>query len=133
VIVQLGWFMLPLVLLGTVLMLAVACLVNNLQRRWPVYWWTPVALTPGENEVPDIEKAGRSEWVELGEDQIVVSRESIKVPEWLDLKIEERALLESLRSRLAEGREKRERENTCMSDPDNGAIALRVVCKIAIV
>ncbi|KAK8100197.1 hypothetical protein PG999_010571 [Apiospora kogelbergensis] len=36
----LGWFLVPVVLLGCALMLSVALLVNNAQRRFPVYWWT---------------------------------------------------------------------------------------------
>lgn len=37
----LGWFLLPVVTLGCVLMQAVALLINNIQRRFPVYWWSP--------------------------------------------------------------------------------------------
>ncbi|KAL2158157.1 hypothetical protein VTH06DRAFT_4725 [Thermothelomyces fergusii] len=37
----LGWFLLVPVMLGCALMLAVALLVNNIQRRFPFYWWTP--------------------------------------------------------------------------------------------
>ncbi|KAK3676356.1 hypothetical protein LTR78_003630 [Recurvomyces mirabilis] len=40
-IVAMGWMFVPLVLLGSVLMLVVACLVNNLGRQYPVFWWTP--------------------------------------------------------------------------------------------
>lgn len=39
-VVQLGWFLLPVVLLGISLMMTVALLVNNLARRFPLYWWT---------------------------------------------------------------------------------------------
>lgn len=38
---KLGWFLLVPLLLGCVLMLAVALLVNNIQRRFPYYWWSP--------------------------------------------------------------------------------------------
>ncbi|KAG5999368.1 hypothetical protein E4U21_006999 [Claviceps maximensis] len=40
-LVRIGWFLLPVVMLSCVLMLAVALLVNNIERRFPVYWWTP--------------------------------------------------------------------------------------------
>lgn len=41
----LGWWLLPLVLLASALMLVSAMLLNNLAgRRYPVYWWTPVDL-----------------------------------------------------------------------------------------
>ncbi|KAK7967658.1 uncharacterized protein PG986_001935 [Apiospora aurea] len=36
----LGWFLIPVMLLGCTLMFCVALLVNNVQRRFPVYWWT---------------------------------------------------------------------------------------------
>lgn len=38
---DLGWMLIPLVLLATVLMLGVALLVNNIQRQYPIYWWSP--------------------------------------------------------------------------------------------
>lgn len=44
-IVNLGWFYIPVLLLGCALMLACALLVNNLLRRFPVYWWTPEDLS----------------------------------------------------------------------------------------
>lgn len=41
----LGWWLIPLVLLASMLMLASALLLNNLAgRRYPVYWWTPMDL-----------------------------------------------------------------------------------------
>lgn len=40
-IIALGWMFIPLVLLGSVLMTAVACIFNNTLRQYPVYWWTP--------------------------------------------------------------------------------------------
>ncbi|KHN98944.1 HPP family protein [Metarhizium album ARSEF 1941] len=48
-LVHLGWFMLPVVLLGCALMLGVALLVNNLERRFPMYWWTPEDLGTGRS------------------------------------------------------------------------------------
>jgi hypothetical protein len=40
-ITRLGWFVLLPLLLGCGLMLSVALLVNNVQRRFPFYWWSP--------------------------------------------------------------------------------------------
>ena len=51
----LGWYMLPLVLLSITLSQAVALFVNNIQRRYPVYWWTPDDLGK-EKEQMDEEK-----------------------------------------------------------------------------
>ena len=36
-----GWYYLPVVLLSSTLVLLSALLVNNVQRRYPVFWWTP--------------------------------------------------------------------------------------------
>lgn len=44
---NIGWWLLPAVVLGSTLMLAVALVVNNIQRRFPVYWWTPERIGSG--------------------------------------------------------------------------------------
>ena len=41
VVTELGWWYLPLMLLGSMLMLASALIIDNLMRKYPVYWWTP--------------------------------------------------------------------------------------------
>ncbi|ETW83619.1 hypothetical protein HETIRDRAFT_25676, partial [Heterobasidion irregulare TC 32-1] len=38
---EIGWYFLPVVLLSSTLALAVALLVNNVQRRYPVWWFVP--------------------------------------------------------------------------------------------
>jgi hypothetical protein len=43
-LVAMGWFLIPVMLLGCALMLVVALLVNNIGRRFPIYWWTPEEL-----------------------------------------------------------------------------------------
>lgn len=40
-LIQVGWFLIPVMLLGCALMLGAALLINNIERRFPVYWWTP--------------------------------------------------------------------------------------------
>ncbi|AEO69700.1 5b41c616-110e-40d4-8b58-bb74dc44a562 [Thermothielavioides terrestris] len=40
-VAALGWFLFLPLLLGCILMLAVALLINNIQRRFPYYWWSP--------------------------------------------------------------------------------------------
>lgn len=44
-LVQTGWFLIPTMLLGVTIMLAVAMIFNNIQRRFPVYWWTATDLS----------------------------------------------------------------------------------------
>lgn len=43
-LIKIGWFLIPVVMLGCGLMLAVALLINNIERRFPIYWWTPEDL-----------------------------------------------------------------------------------------
>lgn len=43
-ILELGWWLIALVVLAAVLMLTSAMLVNNLYKRFPIYWWTPANL-----------------------------------------------------------------------------------------
>ena len=40
---EIGWYYLPVILLSSTLILAVALLINNIQRRYPVYWFEPAA------------------------------------------------------------------------------------------
>jgi len=106
-ITALGWFFVPLIILGMALMLAVACVVNNIQRTFPEYWWTPMYLAREGGE--DIEKAkshAKEEGVEgkyvVGEEYLIrVDGEMIVIPEWMALGEEEKAILQELRNRLA--------------------------------
>ncbi|KAK7050826.1 hypothetical protein VNI00_004937 [Paramarasmius palmivorus] len=54
---DMGWYYLPVVLLSSVLALAVALLINNIQRRYPVFWFQPAVPAhlkpPLEEKVPD--------------------------------------------------------------------------------
>ncbi|KAJ6445073.1 HPP family protein [Purpureocillium lavendulum] len=43
-LIRIGWFLIPVMLLGCALMLGVALLINNVERRFPMYWWTPEDL-----------------------------------------------------------------------------------------
>ncbi|KAF9891023.1 hypothetical protein FE257_005280 [Aspergillus nanangensis] len=50
---EIGWWLIPIMLLGSVMMQAVALVINNIQRRFPVWWWTPTPLSrpkPQEDE-----------------------------------------------------------------------------------
>lgn len=38
---RLSWYFLPVVLLSSVLLMACALLLNNLHRRYPVFWIAP--------------------------------------------------------------------------------------------
>ncbi|KAG5640610.1 hypothetical protein DXG03_007943 [Asterophora parasitica] len=43
---DLGWYYLPVILLSSALALAVALLADNIQRRYPVFWFQPAVAIP---------------------------------------------------------------------------------------
>jgi len=114
-ITKIGWFLLPLIIIGSAVLIAVGCVLNNIQRTFPIYWWTAIDLRRGDEKERDLENAeGKSEegkvetefasdTTEERDDRIVLDRGRIVVPLWMDLDYEERAMLELLRMRLAEG------------------------------
>jgi CBS-domain-containing membrane protein len=60
---QMGWYYLPVILLTSTLALVVALIVNNIHRRFPVFWikHTPPPLTKSTTPTPietltDVEK-----------------------------------------------------------------------------
>lgn len=57
---KLGWYFLVVQIVSALLMMAVACLFNNIQRRYPLYWWTPLVLSTKKqptSDSPDVEPA----------------------------------------------------------------------------
>lgn len=49
---KLGWYFLVVQIVSALLMLAVGCLFNNIQRRYPLYWWTPLVLSTKKQPTP---------------------------------------------------------------------------------
>ena len=43
---RMSWYYLPIVLLSSTMLMAVALLVNNIQRRYPVFWIAPPKPVP---------------------------------------------------------------------------------------
>lgn len=119
-VASLGWFLLPVILLGSVLMQCVALLLNNVQRRFPAYWWTPEevgqrwrrrAISEGGKGGSDIDIENGAKWEHIASKQprghdfqekrtILISKELIHVPEDIHLTLKERVLLEELSCRL---------------------------------
>lgn len=116
-IIALGWFLVPLVLLGTVLMLVLACLVNNIQRQFPHYWWTAADLGRGAR----VEDAERQKAVVSKEADtmnsvtishvehrdgkrcdgiILITASGVQIPSWISVDDEVTAILEMLRAEL---------------------------------
>ncbi|KAL0573360.1 hypothetical protein V5O48_008603 [Marasmius crinis-equi] len=59
---DLGWYYLPVILLSSSLALAVALLINNIQRRYPTFWFQPATppqaqslkSKPEHQELPEL-------------------------------------------------------------------------------
>lgn len=69
-ITELGWWYLALVLLGCMLMLVSALIINNVARRYPIYWWTPAdlqAIHDKKRGFQDVEKASQVAKEEMAE------------------------------------------------------------------
>ncbi|KAK4668982.1 uncharacterized protein QC764_700950 [Podospora pseudoanserina] len=118
---RLGWYVLVPVSLGCGLMLIVALLVNNIQRRFPFYWWSPSETglfwnqaarqeqqrQKEEESRPRLEKPGASAISStdsergMGEDaEVVIKRGEVIIPEGITLRPEEVLWLETISQRL---------------------------------
>ncbi|KAI8959870.1 HPP family protein [Daldinia sp. FL1419] len=126
-VAHLGWFLLPVVLLGCGLMQCVALLLNNIQRRFPVYWWTPAEVgrrkkqpeQPQPQQKP-FEKSNASDSgsdngakleisttrhmeegkIDIEPSKVIITRGRISVPDDIYLSPEEKMFLEELSERL---------------------------------
>jgi hypothetical protein len=101
-ITAMGWYFVGLVLWGTTLMLIVGLVVNNIQRQFPMYWWTPLDLSKAkrEDEETVADAKGGLERREGGKIQITGAE--VLLPGDLSLNAEETKVLEALRARLRE-------------------------------
>jgi hypothetical protein len=102
--------LIPNVMLGNVLMLASALLLNNIFRQFPMYWWTPESLS--RNQLPDwVNDVSISEEMSTKnaavstpstpkEPALVIRRALVVVPESLDLSMEEKLFLQEISNRI---------------------------------
>ncbi|KAL4919510.1 HPP family-domain-containing protein [Aspergillus aurantiobrunneus] len=108
---EVGWWLIPIMLLGVSLMLTVAILLNNIQRRFPVYWWTPHHLgKPKPQPQPqDVESApevkqgsesGLSDSETSDEMQVVIRPGKVEWPDNLWLEADEKEVLERVSERM---------------------------------
>ncbi|KAL5389004.1 hypothetical protein DPSP01_002707 [Paraphaeosphaeria sporulosa] len=111
-ITEMGWYFVGLIMLGVLLMLIVGLIINNIQRQFPIYWWTPLSLREAREKDIEIGPDGtgglqeRNEHLEETESeekilQITISGSGVTLPDTLALSSEESELLERLRHRLA--------------------------------
>ncbi|KAF6817773.1 hpp family protein [Colletotrichum sojae] len=115
-VVRLGWFLIPIVMLGCVVMLVTALVINNIQRRFPQYWWTPedLRLHPvpwrrqsadeesqgGKGEADESESRSRSDSTIRPEPTLIMRPGEVIVPEHMFITPEEKIFLEQLSNRL---------------------------------
>jgi len=99
-ITELGWYLAPLVLLGSVLMLLVACVVNNIQRQFPLYWWTEHDLSTLRAGDADVEKVVNVLHVEDSGLAIRVTGREVIAPKSITLTNDETKFLEALKEKL---------------------------------
>lgn len=106
----LGWMFIPLVLLGSTIMLGVGLLVNNIQRQYPVFWWTPKDVGRRKSEDLESTSAENKDLAVLGKEirrekeqfqlRISLGPERVTLPENFTLGHEEIEALEAIRDRL---------------------------------
>ncbi|KAJ7607947.1 HPP family-domain-containing protein [Roridomyces roridus] len=80
-VTAIGWYYLPVVLLSSTLILVSALLINNVQRRYPVYWWAPVVPAVLKNPAEQEQKrSGSASDLEKGLPEADTARSSTVKP-----------------------------------------------------
>lgn len=115
---ELGWYYIPVVMLSSVLMIAVGLITNNIQRQYPIYWWTSAPLKSASQKerheknkkmssevrensmtkVNDLEKGALEEGVEA----VIVTAQKVTVPEFIGLSYDQKAVLNELQIKIKE-------------------------------
>ncbi|KAJ5099860.1 hypothetical protein N7532_006861 [Penicillium argentinense] len=105
--VGLGWFLFPVMILGITLMQSAALVVNNIQRRYPLYWWTSQPLSRSRDGDVESDHEKRAQIGSHYEDsltdiprRLVVERSDVWVPDGVFLSTEERQILDKISERL---------------------------------
>ena len=118
-VTKLGWYFVPMVLLDSVLMMVTALIINNLQRRWPIFWWTPDEVgqrwrrTKGdvesvknlthELESQNVRRSSVDVYQEHLPHAIVVTADHVLIPHYHELDPEDFAALYSIQAKMARG------------------------------
>ncbi|KAI8940993.1 hypothetical protein NX059_002242 [Plenodomus lindquistii] len=120
-ITAMGWYFVGLVMWGATILMIVGLFINNIQRQFPMYWWTPLdigkARRTDEETVPDarggLEKRESQDKQRYHRDdeKIEINGAEVILPDDLSLNEEEAKLLEKLKERLRK-RVDAERERT---------------------
>jgi hypothetical protein len=140
VITAMGWYFVGLIMLGTTLMLIVALVINNIQRQFPVYWWTPIDVREArrvrreqrhdEETRPDANGGIEKKETEGEQAQetaqekglcIAIDPYEVQLPEDLSLNATEVAVLEGLKERLRKKRDVEENGKRLSSSSQSSA------------
>lgn len=103
VVRSLGWYFVGLVVWGATLMVLVALVINNIQRQFPSYWWTPLDLRKPKMEDEEMlrDAAMTMEMKEhIREEKIQITGAEVLLPDDLSISEEEMKVLKFLRERL---------------------------------
>jgi hypothetical protein len=110
VITAMGWYFVGLVMWGTTLMLAVGLVINNIQRQFPMYWWTPLDVRKAKVEDEEIvgdarggierKKSSEQQRYDQEGESIEINGAEIVLPNDMSLNAEETKVLETLRERM---------------------------------
>ena len=117
-VVDMGWMFVGIVVLGSVLLVVVALVVDNLQRTFPVYWWSARKV-----EVVGDEEKGESEVEKMDEGRVVIEGDRVLVPSWLNLGSEEITVLEGIRERMRDLAGRRGSEATRVGGSVNESVS----------
>ncbi|KAF2157981.1 hypothetical protein K461DRAFT_27842 [Myriangium duriaei CBS 260.36] len=100
---QMGWWFVLVIMMGATVMVGVGCVVNNIGRRWPLFWWSGEEM--GGKWKKEGKDQGESEGEEKGKEESGSEsddEEKKKVSE--DLEKQERDPEVASERTLAEGR-----------------------------
>ncbi|KAF2638872.1 HPP family protein [Massarina eburnea CBS 473.64] len=109
-ITDMGWYFVALVMFGTTMMLIVGLLINNLQRQFPMYWWSPLDVGPKRKKTVEegvmsnvkIQLDSTGDVAHERKNVIYISAREVVLPKDLMLNQEEAKLLESLKGRIGD-------------------------------
>jgi hypothetical protein len=126
-ITAMGWYFVGLVVWGTTLMLIVGLVINNIQRQFPMYWWTPLDLEKAKKEDEETVADVKGGLERRDSARIEITGARVLLPEDLSLNADETRVLEILRARLGErvGGGSNEKELERM-DPSSGRSSTEV-------
>ncbi|KAJ4991743.1 HPP family protein [Stagonosporopsis vannaccii] len=109
-ITAMGWYFVGLVAWGATLMVIVGLFLNNIQRQFPIYWWTPLDIRKAKKEdietVPDARgglerrETEKEQRYDQPAERIEITGAGVSLPEALSLNKDEAELLEKLQERL---------------------------------